>query len=346
MTPVIHSGSVFQNATPAKLYEFLMNSAKHTAATGMPAKISLKVGGKWSAFGGMIRGKNLVLIPNKMIVQTWRSSEWKKADPDSILIVSFDKSSGGGAQVDLVHVGVPDYDQRSGKGNRLLGDQHAAIGNTAVQYDGSGIGASAPLELNPFGHGGKGLTPPEHGDRNDGRLRLQRQANEPAPEVDQRVAVAKQLGRTACSLGKHHEQAVLVQQALGVLGQPGELTGARGPEVHEGDAVHELLDHPLRQARRVHLQQAGGDDHGAVDGDPAGVVADQHGSSTGGDVLDAGGLHAEVVTVERGDGGQPDAQVLPRDAEGIQPESVERKRQAVDAIADFLVDAKIQAGRG
>jgi len=77
----------------------------------MPAKISPKVGGKWSAFGGMILGKNLVLIPNRMIVQTWRSSEWKKADPDSILIVTFQKSASGEAQVDLAHVGVPEYDQ-------------------------------------------------------------------------------------------------------------------------------------------------------------------------------------------------------------------------------------------
>jgi hypothetical protein len=50
-----------------------MDSTQHTAATGMPAKISREVGGKWSAFGGMILGKNLVLIPNRMIVETWRS---------------------------------------------------------------------------------------------------------------------------------------------------------------------------------------------------------------------------------------------------------------------------------
>jgi activator of HSP90 ATPase len=111
MTPVVHSGATFENATPAKLYELFMNSAKHTAATGMPAKISPKVGGKWSAFGGMILGKNLVLIPNRMIVQTWRSSEWKKTDPDSILVVTFEKSAGGGAQVELAHVGVPEYDR-------------------------------------------------------------------------------------------------------------------------------------------------------------------------------------------------------------------------------------------
>jgi hypothetical protein len=89
-----------------------MDSRKHAAATGMPAKISPKVGGKWSAFGKMISGKNLVLIPNRMIVQTWRSSEWKKSDPDSILVVTFEKAAGGGARVELDHVGVPDYDQK------------------------------------------------------------------------------------------------------------------------------------------------------------------------------------------------------------------------------------------
>jgi activator of HSP90 ATPase len=111
MPHVVQSGSTFQDATPAKLYELFMNSTKHTGATGMPAKISPKVGGKWSAFGGMILGKNLVLIPNRMIVQTWRSSEWKKADPDSILVVTFEKSAGGGSQVDLAHIGVPEYDR-------------------------------------------------------------------------------------------------------------------------------------------------------------------------------------------------------------------------------------------
>jgi activator of HSP90 ATPase len=110
MMPAIHSGCNFEKATPAKLYELFMDSAKHAAATGAPAKISRKPGGKWTAFGGMLLGKNLVIIPNRMIVQTWRSSEWKKADPDSILVVTFEKFSDGGAKVDLVHVGVPEYD--------------------------------------------------------------------------------------------------------------------------------------------------------------------------------------------------------------------------------------------
>jgi activator of HSP90 ATPase len=111
MTPVIEQTVSF-NATPAKLYELFMNSAKHSAATGMPAKVSRKVGGKWSAFGGMILGKNLLLIPNRRIVQAWRSSEWKKADPDSLLVVGFEKAAGSDTTVHLVHVGVPSYDHQ------------------------------------------------------------------------------------------------------------------------------------------------------------------------------------------------------------------------------------------
>jgi activator of HSP90 ATPase len=112
MQPVIRSSAVFEDATSTKLYSLFMDSAKHTAATGMPAKISKKIGGKWSAFGGMILGTNLALIPNRRIVQAWRASHWKKADPDSILVVSFEKAPGGGAQVVLDHVGVPSYDQK------------------------------------------------------------------------------------------------------------------------------------------------------------------------------------------------------------------------------------------
>jgi activator of HSP90 ATPase len=109
MTPVIEQSFSSPKVTPAELYALFMDSAKHSAATGAPAKVSRKVGGKWSAFGGMILGKNLVLVPNRMIVQAWRSSAWKEADPDSVLIVRFEKSPGG-ATAHLAHVGVPQYD--------------------------------------------------------------------------------------------------------------------------------------------------------------------------------------------------------------------------------------------
>ena len=109
MTPVIEQSFSFPRVKPAALYALFMDSAKHSAATGMPAKISPKVGGKWSAFGGMILGRNLYLMPNHVIVQSWRSSAWKKADPDSVIVVRFENSPSG-ATAYLAHVGVPQHD--------------------------------------------------------------------------------------------------------------------------------------------------------------------------------------------------------------------------------------------
>jgi activator of HSP90 ATPase len=111
MTPVIEQTVSFPNVTPAELFELFMDSAKHSAATGMPAKVSRKLGGKWAAFGGMILGKTLALVPNRMIVQAWRSSAWKKTDPDSVLVVRFEKTKNGAA-LHLAHVGVPEHDHK------------------------------------------------------------------------------------------------------------------------------------------------------------------------------------------------------------------------------------------
>jgi activator of HSP90 ATPase len=97
------------NTSPELLFDFFTDSKKHSEATGAKASTSRKVGGKWSAFDGMICGRNLVVIPKRMIVQAWRAAHWKKTDLDSILILNFNKVRGGG-RIDLVHVNVPDHD--------------------------------------------------------------------------------------------------------------------------------------------------------------------------------------------------------------------------------------------
>jgi hypothetical protein len=56
-------------ASPRQVYDMLMNSKKHQALSGEPAKISRKVGGKFTAWGSHISGINLVLKPGKKIVQ-------------------------------------------------------------------------------------------------------------------------------------------------------------------------------------------------------------------------------------------------------------------------------------
>jgi activator of HSP90 ATPase len=110
MTPPIIQ-SIKLPASPQELYRTILDSKLHTAMTGMPAKVSEKVGSKWSAFGGSISGRNLMLVPGKMIVQAWRSTYFKKVDPDSILVMTFTKVPGG-ARIDLVHVNVAAQDHK------------------------------------------------------------------------------------------------------------------------------------------------------------------------------------------------------------------------------------------
>ncbi len=109
MTPIIQQAVRFP-ATPALLFELYVDSRKHSASTGAPAKVSRKVGGAFTAFGGMIGGKNLAVVRGKRVVQLWRAKHWKKEEW-SVLILTFSKVAGG-AQVDLVHVGVPHHDQK------------------------------------------------------------------------------------------------------------------------------------------------------------------------------------------------------------------------------------------
>lgn len=97
-------------ASPETLFEMYMDSRKHSVATQAPAKLSRKAAGAWRAHGGAIGGKNLLIVWGKKIVQTWRARFWKKHEL-SILVMTFEKAPGG-AIVQIVHVGVPQHDQK------------------------------------------------------------------------------------------------------------------------------------------------------------------------------------------------------------------------------------------
>ena len=101
----------FPGVTPAELYETYLDSEKHAAAIGDDAKIERRVGGKFSTFGaGHLVGTILHLLPNRMIVQTWRSiTRWKPEELDSILVLTFEKAARG-ARLNLSHSGVPERD--------------------------------------------------------------------------------------------------------------------------------------------------------------------------------------------------------------------------------------------
>ncbi len=88
-----------------------MDSRKHSAFTGERAEISREVGGKVSAYDGYIDGTNETLLPDKKIVQRWRSSEW----PDGhYSTVTFElKNAPGGTRLSFIQTDVPEDDYES-----------------------------------------------------------------------------------------------------------------------------------------------------------------------------------------------------------------------------------------
>lgn len=95
-------------ASPKQLYDLFLDSKKHSEGTGGKARASRKVGGSFTAWEGYIRGKNIALVPGRMIAQSWRSGEFHKTNHDSILVLTFEKVSGG-TLLTMTHTGVPDH---------------------------------------------------------------------------------------------------------------------------------------------------------------------------------------------------------------------------------------------
>jgi activator of HSP90 ATPase len=107
MAKTITQKVLFKNTTTSILYQLYMDSKKHSTATASQAKITSKEGGKFTAHGGSITGKNLQLIKDKLIVQSWRINDWDTNDIDSTFILSFEQK-GKDAILNMVHANIPD----------------------------------------------------------------------------------------------------------------------------------------------------------------------------------------------------------------------------------------------
>ncbi len=100
---------VFKNTTPKDLYKLYMDSKNHSRVTGASAKISEKIGAKYSAYDDYISGKNLHLVKDRLIVQTWRAQGWGKEDIDSTFIINL-HAKGKNVELHIIHANVPDHE--------------------------------------------------------------------------------------------------------------------------------------------------------------------------------------------------------------------------------------------
>ena len=101
----IHQEEDFK-ASPARLYDALLDAKQFSAFSGMPgASVSREVGGPFTIFAGHITGMNLELVPNRRIVQSWRVVPW----PEGIhSIARFElQEQCSGTRILFDHTGFP-----------------------------------------------------------------------------------------------------------------------------------------------------------------------------------------------------------------------------------------------
>jgi uncharacterized protein YndB with AHSA1/START domain len=96
-------------ASPDRLFDMYLDPVEHAAFTGSPVTVSAQPGAPFRAFGDALTGTILHLVPKRLIVQSWRSSQWAPSDLDSTLILTFVPENDGG-RIELVHVNVADQD--------------------------------------------------------------------------------------------------------------------------------------------------------------------------------------------------------------------------------------------
>jgi len=94
-------------AAPQQIYEAWLDSKAHADFTGSPAKIDPQTGGDYNAWDGYIWGKTLYMEPDRVIRQSWRTSEFPEDAPDSFLELKLEPVEDG-TKLTLLHTNIPD----------------------------------------------------------------------------------------------------------------------------------------------------------------------------------------------------------------------------------------------
>jgi uncharacterized protein YndB with AHSA1/START domain len=109
--PYSYTLSTVIPASPAEIYRAWLDSILHSEMTGGEANMSDEVGVDVSAWDGYITGRNLELVADERIVQSWRTAEFDEAFEDSIVTILLQETEDG-TLLTLEHSNVPD-DQKS-----------------------------------------------------------------------------------------------------------------------------------------------------------------------------------------------------------------------------------------
>lgn len=101
--------SVVLPAPAEALFKMYLDPSIHKAITGTSVDIGDEQGSNFRAFEGALTGTILEVVKPRLIVQSWRSTNFNIDDPDSTLILCF-TPEGDAGRIDLIHLDVPDQD--------------------------------------------------------------------------------------------------------------------------------------------------------------------------------------------------------------------------------------------
>ncbi len=91
---------------PSEVYQALMDSRKHSKFTGAKATMSQKIGGAFTAYDGSLLGENVLLTKDKLIIQSWRTTDWPRLHLSTV-IFQLKKNAEGGTTLQFTQIGIP-----------------------------------------------------------------------------------------------------------------------------------------------------------------------------------------------------------------------------------------------
>ena len=103
------------DTTAKEIYESWLSSEGHTKMTGGSVNVSDKIGGKFTAWDGYIKGGNIDLEPHKRIFQTWRTSQFEENEEDSQIEVLLDEVNGK-TEFTLIHTNLSESGEQYKQG--------------------------------------------------------------------------------------------------------------------------------------------------------------------------------------------------------------------------------------
>lgn len=103
-TSTIKQGAMMPG-TPHEVFELWMDEKKHAGFTKGEAKISRQVGGSFVTFDGWASGKNVEIVKDQKVVQTWRGEDWPAGHYSTLTLAL--QPTHGGTKLMFTQVDVP-----------------------------------------------------------------------------------------------------------------------------------------------------------------------------------------------------------------------------------------------